>query len=129
MLYALEYVSDLGELFGSFHHLIPRCIEEPEPFEFARTVVLTIHGGLEALDGRVQESSKRWRIKRMDLIDRNILRLAAFELFEHPETPPKVVINEAVELAKKFGAEPSRSFVNGILQQLCQDNQIDLGVS
>jgi len=57
------------------------------------------------------------------------LRLAAFELFEHPETPPKVVINEAVELAKKFGAEPSRSFVNGILQQLCQDNQIDLGVS
>jgi len=77
MLYALEYVSDLGELFGSFHHLIPRCIEEPEPFEFARTVVLTIHGGLEALDGRVQESSKRWRIKRMDLIDRNILRAGA----------------------------------------------------
>ncbi len=78
----------------------------------------------EELDERVQASSARWRLRRMALIDLNILRLAAYELLVTPQTPPKIVINEAVELAKLFGAEQSRSFVNGILQQLCTDNGI-----
>ena len=63
----------------------------------------------------------------MALIDLNILRLASYELFFEHISPPRILINEAVELAKTFGAEQSKNFVNGILQQLCNDNHIEVG--
>ncbi len=79
------------------------------------------------LDERIQASSKRWRISRMSIVDLNILRMAAYELFFERLSPPRILINEAVELAKTFGAEQSKNFVNGILQQLCNDNHIEVG--
>jgi N utilization substance protein B len=79
------------------------------------------------LDELIQASSKRWRISRMSIVDLNILRMATYELFIERLSPPRILINEAVELAKVFGAEQSKNFVNGILQQLCNDNHIDVG--
>lgn len=78
----------------------------------------------DELDALIQKSSKKWRIERMSVIDLNILRLAGFELFYDKASAPRILINEAVELAKIFGAEQSKNFVNGILQQLCNDNGI-----
>ena len=80
----------------------------------------------DELDEKIQNSSKRWRISRMSLIDLNILRMAAYELFYEKVSTPKIMINEAVELAKIYGAEQSKNFVNGILQQLCNDNHIEV---
>jgi len=57
-------------------------------------------------------------VERMAVIDRNLLRLAAFELLYLPQTPPKAVINEAVELAKRYGSEDSGAFINGILDRI-----------
>ena len=72
-----------------------------------------------ALDRRVQETSRRWRMERMAIIDRNILRLGAFEILHRgAEVPRKVAINEAVELAKTFGAAESGAFVNGLLDRI-----------
>lgn len=97
-------------------------------YAFCETVkvVREINAKRDEIDEIIQNSSKRWRISRMSLIDLNILRLAAYELcFEHISAP-RVLINEAVELAKLFGAEQSKNFVNGILQQLCNDNNIEV---
>jgi N utilization substance protein B len=69
----------------------------------------------EELDAYISRFSEHWRLERMASIDRAILRLALFELLHCPEVPPKVAVNEAVELGKHFGAENSGSFINGIL--------------
>lgn len=69
----------------------------------------------EELDAYISRFSEHWRLERMAAVDRAILRLALFELLHAPEVPPKVAVNEAVELGKRFGAENSGSFINGIL--------------
>lgn len=72
------------------------------------------------IDDIIQSASRNWRMARMSRVDRNILRLAVCELLWAPETPPGVIINEAVELAKRFGTEDSPAFVNGILDRVAQ---------
>jgi len=67
------------------------------------------------IDTFIQNASEHWRLSRMAIIDRNILRIALFEFLIDEGTPPKVAINEAVELAKIFGSDSSRRFVNGVL--------------
>jgi transcription antitermination protein NusB len=69
----------------------------------------------EELDAYISRFSENWRLERMAAIDRAILRLAVFELLHCPEVPPKVAVNEAVELGKRFGSENSGAFINGIL--------------
>ena len=74
------------------------------------------HG--ERIDAMIEDASTNWRIARMPVVDRNILRLASFELAECTDVPANVSINEAIELAKKFGDKDSRAFVNGILDRI-----------
>jgi N utilization substance protein B len=70
------------------------------------------------VDELIASSSKNWRLDRMSRVDRNILRLGATELVASPDVPVKVVINEAVELAKRFGTAESSAFVNGVLDRV-----------
>jgi N utilization substance protein B len=72
----------------------------------------------EELDAFIVRYSEHWRLERMTIVDRNLLRVAVYELLYQPHIPPKVVINEAVEMAKRFGSEASGGFVNGILDQV-----------
>lgn len=84
-------------------------------------VKLLVHGVLEhclELDGLIEQYSEHWRIDRVDVIDRNILRMALFELLYCEDIPPKVTINEAIDLGKRFGSEDSGSFINGILDRV-----------
>jgi transcription antitermination protein NusB len=69
----------------------------------------------EAIDAILKESLENWRLERLALVDRNILRLAVYEFLHETETPPIVVIDEAIEVAKRFGGEDSWQFANGIL--------------
>ncbi len=73
---------------------------------------------LEELDVFIVRYSEHWRLERMTIVDRNLLRLAIYELLYQPNIPVKVVINEAVEMAKRYGSEASGGFVNGILDQV-----------
>lgn len=73
------------------------------------------------LDGKIQEAAPAWPIDKLNKIDLAILRLAVYEL-AHEDTPPKVVIDEAVELAKEYGSESSSSFVNGVLGTIYKEN-------
>ena len=88
---------------------------DPQTKDFFLTRVKGVVAGLEDLDRIIAASSRNWRLERMSRVDRNILRLAVYELTSCPDVPPRVVINEAVELAKDFGTDDSGSFVNGIL--------------
>ena len=93
--------------------------EDDEVRRYAEKLVLGVARERDALDAAIQNISNRWRLSRMALVDRNLLRLGAFELTTlKADVPRKVAINEAVELAKRFGSAESRAFVNGILDRV-----------
>ena len=73
------------------------------------------------IDERIREVSQHWRLERMSWVDRNILRLAIYELIALDDVPRRVTLNEAVELAKRFGSEGSAGFVNGVLDRVASD--------
>lgn len=90
---------------------------------YARQLVGGITGELGAIDEHLGKASRRWRVDRMSQVDRNILRLACFEMIVAADPlPPKVAINEAVELAKRFGSDDSPAFINAVLDSLASAN-------
>ena len=103
------------ELMGEF-------FDENEPDSFIRSLATKwIKGTCENLaqcDELIAASTIKWQLSRLPPVDRNVLRLAVYQLKYCPEIPPRVVINEAIELAKKFGSDKSGSFVNGVLDAI-----------
>ena len=86
--------------------------------EFLKRLVLGVLKHCQELDRLIEQYSENWRLDRINMIDRNILRIALFELFYCEDIPPKVTINEAIDLGKKYGSEDSGSFINGILDRI-----------
>lgn len=75
------------------------------------------------IDRRLGEAAENWRLARMAAVDRNVLRLGAFELLHQPETPPNVALDEAIELARRYGSADSPAFVNGVLDRLTRKDE------
>ncbi|MFQ5586040.1 MAG: transcription antitermination factor NusB [Thermodesulfobacteriota bacterium] len=86
--------------------------------EFSSLLVEGTREHLLEIDALIERLSEHWSIGRMAVVDRNILRMAMFELRYYEKTPYRVVIDEAVELAKKFGSEESSAFINGVLDSV-----------
>jgi N utilization substance protein B len=101
-------------------------LRDPALVEFTRSLVAGVREHRELLDGRIAAAAAHWSLERMAATDRNLLRLGAYELL-HTETPPKVAVDEAVELAKRFGGAQSAQFVNGILDNLLHQGAKRLG--
>ena len=83
--------------------------------------LLLVNGVLAAqpqIDSLIEKYSKNWKVQRMPCVDRNVIRLAVFEMLFCPDIPPKVSINEAIDVAKKFGTEESGAFINGIVDRI-----------
>lgn len=87
----------------------------PDVRQFAERLATGTSDSLGEVDPLLREQLAHWRLERLGIVDRSVLRLAAFEFLHEPATPRIVVINEAIELAKRFGGEESGQFVNGIL--------------
>lgn len=85
---------------------------------FAREIIEGVRSNLKEIDEKIELSSANWKLFRMSIVDRSILRIACYEILFRPEIPGNVTINEAVELAKKFGGEDSYAFINGILDNI-----------
>ena len=117
VLYQAEYLGHrTGEVIRYYRHFQER---DKVPAYLTKLVEgVTAHQ--EELDALIKEHSEHWRLERMAAVDRNLLRLALYELLHQPAIPAKVVINEAVELAKRYGSEDSGSFINGILDRIRQ---------
>lgn len=96
----------------------PTLSVNSKAYAFASELVNGVVGNLQQIDSRIAEKSKHWSMARMARVDLNILRLAVFELLYRPDIPKNVTMNEAIEVAKKFGADDSASFVNGILDEI-----------
>ena len=90
----------------------------PEQREFAEALVLGVHGRRAELDRWISGSAEHWRLERMGVVDRNVLRMAVQELLQDPPVPVAVIIDEAIEVAKKFGGAESGAFVNGVLDSI-----------
>ncbi len=116
-LYQAEFVGSRSreDLEGFWAHFHP---EGPGVPAYLKELIAGVASHLEELDALIVRYSEHWRLERMTVVDRNLLRLAAFELLYQPKIPPKVVIHEAVELAKRYGSEDSGAFINGILDQI-----------
>ncbi len=89
-----------------------------EADDFTRRLVLGVLEHRRELDRLIERYSENWRLDRINIIERNILRMALFELLHCEEIPPKVTMNEAIDLAKRYGSEDSGSFINGILDRI-----------
>lgn len=87
---------------------------------FAERLVWGVHGRRREMDRVIAGSAEHWRIERMAVVDRNVLRMAVYEMLTERETPPAVIIDEAIEVAKRFGSEDSGSFINGVLDAVRQ---------
>jgi N utilization substance protein B len=85
---------------------------------FAEQLVGGVQSERAAIDELIQKSSTHWKLDRMARVDRNILRLAVYEILRRADVPLRVTLNEAVELGKKFGSEESSAFVNGVLDRI-----------
>ena len=94
---------------------------DPEGRAYADAIVRGVCATQDALDATIRKASTHWRLERMSRVDRNLLRLGAWELEFSKEVPRAVVLDEAVELAKSYGTEESPSFVNGVLARIADD--------
>ncbi len=89
--------------------------------DFANDLVKGVIGHLEEIDDRIRQRTEHWRIPRMAVVDRNLLRLAVYEFMYQPQTPKTVAINEALEIARRFSTHEATQFVNGILDAIKRD--------
>lgn len=95
-------------------------LQEPETTAFVRQLVEGVLAQRSEIDDLIAKQATHWKLSRMPAVDRNVLRLAIYELKACPEVPLKVALNEAIEIAKKFGTEESHAFINGVLDKIAK---------
>jgi transcription antitermination protein NusB len=93
-------------------------LREPANESFCLSLFDGITGHAAEIDGKLTEAAENWRVARMAAVDRNVLRLGAYELLYGTDTPPAVALNEAIELARRYGSKDSPVFVNGVLDRI-----------
>jgi transcription antitermination protein NusB len=119
MLFAIDASgNDTDQAISDFWRELPG---DAEGREYADALVRGVREGADKLDERIRAASQNWRLERMARIDRNALRLGTYELLTRTDVPRAVVLDEAVELAKRFGGEESSKFVNGVLDRIADD--------
>ena len=123
ILYAIDITGDGPE----------KCVEvfwkdndesDKEVRKFTDAIVFGFHKNRELIDKVITEYTTNWQLKRMAVIDRNVLRLATYELLFREDVPPKGAINEAIDIAKKYGDKDSGSFVNGVLDKINKSERV-----
>jgi N utilization substance protein B len=116
VLYQLEITKqDALRTLAQFQEHFSEGVERDD---FVERLVLGVSEHRKEIDRLIERYSENWRLDRMNTIDRNILRMAAFELLYCEDIPPKVTLNEAIDLGKRYGTDESGSFINGILDRI-----------
>ncbi|MGC8640505.1 MAG: transcription antitermination factor NusB [Isosphaeraceae bacterium] len=119
VLYQIE--QNAGVPVTEIHQFIKRrLLGDPKLVEFTEGLIAGVKEHQTQIDDMIKEVAENWRLDRMAAIDRNILRLGAYEVLFRPEIPARVAINESLELAKRYSTAQSSRFVNGILDRVLQ---------
>ena len=127
ILYSMDMLGDdTDELFDGLGELVS---PKQAPSNFCRRLVRGVIDHRSDLDRIIEAHSSNWKVYRMSGVDRNILRLAAFEMLYCEDIPAKVSINEAIEMGKKFGTDETGPFVNGVLDAVRQHHGLDAAVT
>lgn len=115
----------------SMERCLAEIVEDTAPAEdvrrFAESLVQSLSAHVTEIDAAVSRIATNWPIGRMATTDRSVIRLAAAELLYHADTPTRVALDEAIEIAKKYGMDTSGSFVNGILDRIAHEARPSLG--
>lgn len=125
VLYRLDLVEDEPE--AVIQEICARKNPSEEAESYLRRIVRTVEKHRDEIDRVLKRNLKRWRLERVTFIDRAILRMGCAELLFFADVPPKVVINEAVEIAKKFGDDNAGKFVNGVLDGVFKTRDVSEG--
>ncbi len=120
MLYQMEV--NLDAVDGALGRYLKVFPHQDEIVDYTRFLLSGVKREQPNLDRYIEEASENWKISRITYVDKNILRVAIFEMLYSLEVPPKVAIDEALELAKKFGSEDSKDFINGVLDRILRDH-------
>ena len=124
ILYQIDITRDnFQQAWDSFWFSSDEQDVEEAVKEFSLALVKGVSDNLNAIDLKISQYAKNWELERMAVVDRNILRLGAYEILFCGDIPPKVSINEAVDLAKKYSDVQAGKFVNGILDKIKSDKQ------
>jgi N utilization substance protein B len=118
-LYQGELAGETGLL--DFEEFCVHFQVNKKAIPYARKLLQGVQGKREEINQRISRYAENWRLERMSVIDRNILRLAVFELHYQDDVPTSVAINEAVEIAKRYSTDDSGSFINGVLDAMARD--------
>jgi N utilization substance protein B len=111
-----------GESIGAILGTRSYSADDGEPQAFCREILAGVDAHQATIDETIESISENWVISRMPIVDRNILRIAAYEILYAEDIPSSVSINEAVEMAKVYGGDDSSKFVNGILGRLADEH-------
>lgn len=125
VIFSLDFGADSPE--ETFELICKNFDANKKIRSFAKELVLGVWSKIKEIDETINKASKNWRLNRMSRVDKSILRLATYELIFRDDIPPKVSINEAVELGKKFGNNNSYGFINGILDNIYNSMLIKRG--
>lgn len=121
MLYQWEVgrlaIDEVVETFWTRGPMVPESLEEPHR-AFSVGLARGVAGAIAAIDPLIADAAEHWRIERMNVLDRLIMRLAVYEFQHEADTPAKVIINEALELARTFSTDDAVRFINGVLDTI-----------
>jgi N utilization substance protein B len=122
LLYQVDLTGDSGDrAFGAYWDSWSEGAKDEATREFAEVLVRFVLSDGERIDAAIDAAAKNWDLDRFSRVDLNLLRLAVGELLGTPEVPAPVVINEAVEIARRFSDEKAASFINGVLDRVARD--------
>ncbi|MBA4418379.1 MAG: transcription antitermination factor NusB [Syntrophus sp. (in: bacteria)] len=100
---------------------------QQDVLEYTKSILSGVKKNREIIDGYIQSACEHWRLDRITYVDMGIMRLGTYEMLFSPDVPPKVAIDEAIEIGKKYGSEDSREFINGVLDKIMRDHYKDKG--
>lgn len=125
LLFQTEFNTEL-EPTSILNRTLESIDEQPDSatVDYAKHIYLGVLDHKNEIDQRIQSASQHWKIDRMASVDRNLLRVATYEMFYSPDPiEPKIALNESIEIAKRFGTGESGGFVNGVLDQIVKNNR------
>jgi len=115
-LFDMDMSSDLSE--ERFDGFCKNFTPSKKALPFFTRLVKGVRQNIHKIDSLIEEGSENWKISRISCVDRNVMRIAVYELIFCPDIPSKVSINEAIDIGKRFGADESGAFINGILDSI-----------
>lgn len=118
VLFQIDMTGDTNELQKIIENWASEFKVSEKSLEFTRRLVEGTLEKKKEIDEKISSTAHEWALDRMNTVDRNLMRLAIFEMMFCPETPQRVTLNEAIEIAKRFGGDDSAKFINGILDKL-----------